>query len=248
MTVWALSDPHLSFSVPDKNMEFFGEVWTGYTDKIKSHWEAVIGPDDLVLVPGDISWAMKFEDALIDLEWIHALPGTKLICKGNHDYWWGSVSKMTKTMPPSIHIIHNNVFTWKDISIGGARLWDTAEFNFNDYIVFRENVRAKNKGPKDPKEVEKIFARELGRLELSLQQLDQKAKTRIAITHYPPVSADLQDSRASAILEKYNVDICVFGHLHTVRKEAEMFGEKNGIRYIFASCDHLDYKPVKVLP
>jgi uncharacterized protein len=249
MVVWALADLHLALGVPEKNMDFFGPPWVGYISKIQKHWLELIQPDDLILIPGDISWAKMPEDAKIDLDWIDKLPGTKVMIKGNHDYWWTSLSKLEKILPPSIHLIQNNSFQWKDISIGGSRLWDTNEYNFENYIEYVANPRAKpaNQEELDPQEIEKIFTRELGRLEHSLKSLSKTAVKRIVMTHYPPIDAELHPSRASAILEKYKVDICVFGHLHNFKKDIPAFGNKNGIQYILTAGDYLDFCPVKLL-
>jgi uncharacterized protein len=244
MHIWAIGDLHLSFGVKDKSMDYFGPQWAGHAEKIASHWKSVVNQDDLVLIPGDISWAMKVEDAALDLEWIHQLPGTKVLLKGNHDYWWGSLKKIVPHLPPSIHLIQNNAFHWKGTTIGGARLWDTPEYSFGQFVDFKENPRAK----KDPEEAiqsdltEKIFVRELQRLSLSLKQLKPDAKLRIAMTHYPPISHDLQPSRASKILEDHHIDICVFGHLHNLKSGYNLFGEKNGVKYILSACDYLRFQ------
>lgn len=249
MTIWALSDPHLAFGVPSKTMEAFGPNWERYAERIAENWRKTISSEDLVLIPGDISWASDLDEAAVDLKWIDALPGTKLIIRGNHDYWWSSPAKMKKIMPPSIHFIQNNSFTWNDVAIGGSRLWDTPEYGFNAFIEFQENPRARQKPPEVSKEEEeeKIFLRELERLKLSLETLDKKAKVRIAMTHYPPIGADLVPSRASKILESYGIDICVFGHLHNVRKGTLPFGVAGEINYLFTSCDYLDFMPLKVV-
>lgn len=246
MTVWALSDPHLAFGVPSKTMEAFGSLWKNYVIRIEAAWKERITPEDLVLLPGDISWAMDLKDALVDLEWIHRLPGTKVILKGNHDYWWPSSSKLAKALPPSILFVHNNALLWKEIAIGGTRLWDTNEYDFNEIIHFQKNPLEKKSSPPTVKETEKIFERELERLRLSLRQLDPKAKKRIALTHYPPIGCDLKPSRASAILEEFKIQVCVFGHLHNIKKEAPLFGEVRGVRYLFTSCDYLDFIPLRV--
>lgn len=247
--IWAIADLHLSFGVPGKEMDVFGPQWAGYTDKVVKNWNSLITPDDLVLIPGDISWAMHPEEAKPDLDWIAALPGTKVILRGNHDYWWTSLSKIEKVLPPSIHLIQNNAYNWHGFSIGGARLWDTSEYSFNNYIDYQQNPRAKplTERDKDPMEAERIFQRELGRLELSLKCLAKDAHTRIAMTHYPPIGADLKDSRASKLLEKYNVKACVFGHLHNVKQGLPMFGTKNGIQYSLTSCDYLNFIPIQVI-
>lgn len=251
MTIWALSDPHLAFGVPSKTMEVFGPAWQEYAERIEKNWKKLVSEEDLMLIPGDISWALSLEDALVDLKWIDALPGTKVILKGNHDYWWPSSAKLAKILPPSIHFIHNNVFNWKGVTIGGSRLWDTAEYQFGSFIDFQENPLVKKKEMGDAieekREEERIFLRELERLKLSLKQLDRAASIRIALTHYPPIGADLKPSRASLILEEFKIDYCVFGHLHNVKKDALPFGKARGVNYLFTSCDCLDFVPIKVL-
>ncbi len=246
MNIWALSDPHLSFGVPNKSMEAFGPLWAGYTQKIEKNWRELISPEDLVLIPGDISWGMRLEEALVDLRWIDALPGTKVMVKGNHDYWWSSKSKLAKILPPSIHVIQHDVFNWHDVTIGGSRLWDSEEYRFNHLIHFQENPSAKKDPEPSKDEDRKIFERELERLKLSLNQLNPQARLRIALTHYPPIGSDLAPSRASAILEEYGIHLCVFGHLHSLKKTTPLFGEIRGVRYILASCDYLDFVPIKV--
>lgn len=244
MKVWAIADLHLSFGAPEKNMDVFGPEWVNYAEKLKIHWEERVEKADLVLIPGDISWAMTLEKALIDLEWIDHLPGTKVLIKGNHDYWWSSLSKVKKALPPTIHVIQNNAIQWNGISIGGARLWDSDEYNFDPFIEYRELAVSPSQEPKPDQQ--KIFQRELQRLEFSLKELDQKAQSRIVMTHYPPISADLHTSKASALLEKYRVDICVFGHLHSVKKEAKLFGKARGISYFLTSCDYLNFSPLEI--
>lgn len=248
MSVYAIADLHLAFGVPEKSMEFFGPVWKEYTQRIESSWKDQIKADDLVLIAGDISWAKDIEDAAKDLEWIHSLPGTKVLLRGNHDYWWNSLSKVQKILPPSMHLIQNNVFNWGDLSIGGSRLWDTQEYSFGSYIHYIDNPRAKKMiEPEDPAEQEKIFERELQRLEISLSGLKKSARHKLAMTHYPPIGAELNASRAADILEKHGVDICVFGHLHNVKKDALPFGKRNGVNYILTAADYIDFKPVKIL-
>lgn len=139
MAVWAIGDLHLSFGTPEKKMDVFGPHWIDHPKKIEAHWREKITKDDLVLIPGDISWSKSIAGAMPDLEWIHSLPGTKVMIRGNHDYWWSSLKRLREIMPPSIHLIQNDTFTWNNIIIGGARLWDTPEYNFNSYIPYFEN-------------------------------------------------------------------------------------------------------------
>ena len=175
-----------------------------------------------------------------------------MMIKGNHDYWWGSLKKISEVLPPSIHLIQNNAFHWKDVAIGGARLWDTPEYSFSPFIEFRENPRAA-KPAQDAEEVvqeemeAKIFNRELERLKMSLAALDPKAKVRIAMTHYPPIGADLGPSRAAQILEQNRIDVCVFGHLHNIKPGVSLFGERNGVRYVLASSDYIRFQPIAIL-
>lgn len=248
--IWAIGDLHLSFGVQNKSMDIFGPAWEAHAKKIAAHWKSLIQPEDLVLIPGDISWAMKLEDAVPDLQWVHELPGTKVLLKGNHDYWWGSLKKITEVLPPSLHLIQNNAFHWKEVTVGGTRLWDTPEYHFHPYIDYRENP--KEKKVKEVEELvqqeleEKIFNRELDRLKMSLSQLNPEASVRIAMTHYPPIGADLGPSRAAQILEQFQVQTCVFGHLHNLKPHLSLFGERKGVRYVLSSADFIDFRPIEI--
>jgi predicted phosphohydrolase len=245
--VWAIADLHLSFGIPEKHMKAFGPEWENYTDKIETVWRQQISENDLILIAGDISWAMHIEQAQPDLAWIGQLPGTKLLLKGNHDYWWGSLSKIKSILPPSCQLIQNNSVTWKNVSVAGSRLWDTFEFSFNAYIDYKDNPRVKNLTWTDnSEEQERIFQRELGRLESSLKTMNPRSEIKIAMTHYPPISGDLKDSRVSTLLEKYRVNICVFGHLHNVKPDASLFGTHHGIHYYLTACDYLNFKPLLI--
>ncbi len=246
MSIWAIADLHLSFGVPNKAMDVFGEAWINHPEKIKMHWEQTISPDDLVLLAGDLSWGIHPHEAKADLEWLDSLPGTKVLVRGNHDYWWTSLSKVEKILPPSIHIIQNSVFRWNGVAIGGARLWDTPEYSFGSAIEYKENLRENVLIKKeDAKEAEKIFQRELIRLEMSLKCF-RDDPVKIAMTHYPPIGAELRESRVSNLLEKYGVSLCVFGHLHNVKPNELPFGIRNGVRYVLTACDYLQFTPIKV--
>jgi uncharacterized protein len=246
-SVWAIADLHLSFGTPNKKMDIFGKNWIDWTQKIENNWQALIRPEDLILIAGDISWAMHLDQLEPDLAWIDKLPGTKVMIRGNHDYWWKSRTKIEQILPPSIHLIQNDTFNWKDLTIGGARLWDTPEFQFGDFIPKTDKDSILYPTPEEELEKEeKIFIRELGRLEMSLQKLNPQAARRIVMTHYPPIGADLTPSRASALLERYHANICVFGHLHGLNPAVSLFGEKSGVRYCLTACDYLDFKPLKI--
>jgi uncharacterized protein len=249
MKIWAISDLHLSFGVQNKSMDIFGPAWKEHAKKIEESWTSLVAKDDLVLIPGDISWGLRLEEAILDLRWIDRLPGTKLLLKGNHDYWWGSLKKLSAILPPSLHVIQNNSFRWKNTAVGGARLWDTPEYGFNEYIDFQPPVKATmiDKEAETQEDLsEKIFERELQRLEMSLSSLPSDVKIRIAMTHYPPIGADLKPSKASEILEKHRIDVCVFGHLHNVKANLSLFGTKNSVRYVLASSDYLRFQPILI--
>jgi predicted phosphohydrolase len=238
MNIWAIADLHLCFGVPEKTMEIFGPQWHDYAGKIERAWRSQIKAEDLILIAGDISWAKTLDEALIDLKWIDALPGLKVMIRGNHDYWWGSLSKVRQSLPPSIHVIQNDAFNYQNISIGGARLWDTSEYHFG----FREPLNEE-----ELKQQEKIFHREVERLELSLKCLKKEASLRIAMTHYPPIGGDLKPSKVSTLLEKYGVSHCVFGHLHNMAPNIPLFGQMGPISYHLTSCDYLNFMPLKIV-
>ncbi len=143
MRIWALSDLHLSFGVPNKTMDPFGPDWKDHAAKIKTSWDGQVSPEDLVLIPGDISWAMRLAEAMPDLQWIHERPGTKVIIKGNHDYWWGSLKKVREALPRSIHAIQNDAICFGDIAIGGAKLTDSPEYTFDQIIECKPNPKAR---------------------------------------------------------------------------------------------------------
>lgn len=249
MAVWAIADLHLSFGVPNKQMDVFGEKWRNHPQKIEDHWRAKITDDDLVLLAGDISWGMTLDEAMPDLEWIGRLPGTKVMIRGNHDFWWSSINKLRKALPSSIHAVQHDAFLWENVAIGGARMWDSWEYNFNGYVEMIETDRVKplTETDLDTGRAEKIYTREFQRLQTSLEQLSPKAVKRIVMTHYPPLSATLEESRISKLLEKYQVDVCVFGHVHNMTHAKDpIFGEKNGVRYILTAADYINFDPVRI--
>lgn len=246
-TVWAIADLHLSFGTPNKEMDVFGPRWANHAQRVKEHWTQLVRPEDLVLIAGDISWGMTPEQALPDLEWIHNLPGTKVMIKGNHDYWWSSLNKVEKILPPSIHLIQNNSFVWNGIGIAGTRLWDTPDISYDGFIEMTENPRAKQLTEVSLNdETVKVFTRELGRLENSLKSIPKSCEKKLVMTHYPPVGPHLEPSAACAVLEKYHVDMCVFGHIHNFVHNVPVFGELNGVKYVFTACDYLNCTPVEL--
>ncbi len=221
MKIYAISDLHLSIN-SNKPMNIFGPVWEGYLEKIDQDWLAKVSEEDIVLIPGDISWAMRLDEAIADLQYIGKWPGKKVILRGNHDYWWSSISNVRAVLPQNMYAVQNDVVRIDNVLICGSRGWTVPE--------------EQHKTPED----EKIFYREALRLELSLQAMQrvkQEGDTVIVMMHYPPFNAKLEDSIYTQLLEKYGVTKVVYGHLHAYDKKQQHILEKNGITYYLTSCD-----------
>jgi len=225
-------------------MDPFGPVWKNHPHPLEKWWREHIGPDDLVLIPGDISWGKKLEEAFPDLQWIDSLPGQKVLLAGNHDYWWASLKKLKDLPFKSLHYLQNNALRFGDIVIGGTRLWDTQEYRFtNEKVAVVEGVHFTDK-KLDLEEQERIFVRELGRLKESLKQMGEGKK--IVLTHYPPIGKDLQPSRASELIAASGAHVCLFGHLHHFPPGSLPFGKANGVDYKLVSFDYLNGTPIQI--
>ena len=186
-----------------------------------------MGEGDLVLIPGDISWGLRLEEAAADLDFIHKLKGTKILLRGNHDYWWTGYSKIQAILPPSIRAVQNNALTWGDAIIGGTRGWNTpASSDFSE--------------SKD----RKIFEREKLRLSLSLQAMDaREGRLRVFMLHYPPFNEKGAPTDFAALLSGHGVDHCVYGHLHGRSCLGGFEGDYEGTQYTLVSADHLRFVP-----
>ena len=227
MKVFAIADLHLSFGT-DKPMDIFGAHWEGHPERIRQAWAGCVSDDDLVLIPGDISWALKIEDAREDFAFIDALPGKKVIIKGNHDYWWASLSKVRESVPPSVVPLQNSSAVFDGIGVAGSRLW------------LDPDLKLESTTPEDVK----IWERELDRLALSLKTLPAGLKTRIVMTHFPPISLDGRPGRAVGLARDAGCDIWVFGHMHLGTLDYGGFNRTiDGIRFEFVSADYLDFRP-----
>lgn len=237
--IYAIADLHLSFGVPDKSMALFGALWENHPERLREAWCATVQPEDIVLLAGDISWAMTLEEARKDLEWIAALPGTKVMIRGNHDYWWPSLKKLQSVLPPGLLAIHHNALRIKDFAICGTRFWDSPEYGF-------ATLSGHKPEPLTPQDLT-IYQRELGRLETSLKALDQSAPCKLLMTHYPPIGFDLAPSAASALCETYGVTHVVFGHLHALPGNQPYFGEARGVHYHLTAADALLFKPLLIV-
>lgn len=232
MALYAISDLHLPIGV-NKPMDIFGSKWANYVGRLEKNWQNIVTGEDVVIIPGDISWAMYLDESIPDFSFIHSLPGKKIISKGNHDYWWTTMSKMNTFLAEhdfsSITFMQNNAFMYKNTAICGTRGWS--------YIGLGEAA------PDD----RKIYEREIGRLKLSLNEAKKyKPEKTIVFFHYPPILSDWRDTGFSAVLEEYGVDICAYGHLHNAKRENVAEGEHNGIKYMLVSCDYRDFIPVKL--
>ena len=224
MKVYAISDLHLSNAV-NKPMEIFGAKWENYLEKIEKEINLKMSNDDILLLCGDLSWALKLTDAICDIEYISKFKGKKVIIKGNHDYWWQSISKVRETLPESVFAIQNDVLKFGDIIICGTRGWTCPE-----------------NGTLSPDD-QKIYLREGERLKLSLEKMRQIRQVNdkvICIMHFPPFNAKRQSSIFTEILSEYKVDAVVYGHLHGKDCRADLKIKLNDTIYYLTSCDLTD--------
>lgn len=227
MSVFTISDLHLSIGEPDKTMEIF-RGWENYIERIEKNWNAVVGNDDTVVVSGDVSWAMKIKDLAPDFSFLDRLKGEKLIVKGNHDLWWDTASKferfVTEKSFSTLKLLHNNFFERCGVALCGTRGW-----------FFEE-------GSGD----EKILKREVGRLERSLGLAAQSGLEILVFLHYPPIFSDIECTVITDLLKKYNVKRCFYGHIHGSGLHHAFTGERDGIYYRLVAADSNDFTPVLV--
>lgn len=230
MKVFAISDLHLSINNP-KPMDIFGEVWDNYLAHIEQSWRENVQNDDVVLIAGDISWAMKLDEVVPDIKYLSGLGGTKIFIKGNHDYWWSSVSALRAILPPGMYALQNDAVKIENAVFCGSRGWI----------------------PRDECETDadrKIYDRELIRMRLSLEsagRLKGEGDKLIALIHYPPFGCRLDDSPMTRLFEEYGVDSVVYGHLHGKSVRAVDRVNKNGVEYFLTSCDLIGNKLVRIL-
>lgn len=228
MALYAIGDLHLSLGAA-KPMDVFGGNWVGYMDKLKEGL-SVIGPDDTTVLLGDLSWALSLEQSAPDFAWINEIPGRKIILKGNHDYWWTTAAKFYRFCAENgfenQFILNNNHYEYEGWAICGTRGW------------FFEEERS---GEHD----EKVFKRELLRLEASLKSAGNLPK--IVFLHYPPRYKGYQCDEILALLQKYEVRRCFYGHLHGPSHKLAMEGLWDGVEFRLVSADFLDFQPFTVI-
>ena len=237
MKIYAIGDLHLSLKnkfepgrwdeiKEYKPMDRFGDHWEQHTKKIYQNWQQQIRRGDVVLVPGDLSWAQKLEETDNDFDFISQLPGTKILVKGNHDYWWQSISQLRSKLPDDTYALQYDSMGVNGVSIAGTRGWvcpNQDQFSEHD---------------------QKIFRREAMRLKRSLESIENREKKLIVMFHYMPTNEKHETNQFIEILQEYEVDICLYGHLHGQKShEIRLPQTKWGIEFKLVSADFLDFEP-----
>lgn len=229
MSLFAIADLHLSLSV-NKPMDIFGDRWSNHVEKLTKNWNETVSEDDVVVIPGDISWAINFDEAKADFDYINKLNGTKIISKGNHDYWWSTLSKLNAFLAENnfdtIKFLHNNHYQYENYGICGTRGW------INETSV-----------PADAK----VLAREAQRLEVSIKSALNENLEPIVFLHYPPVFGNESNYDILDVMYKYNVKECYYGHLHGNAHKYAICGEREGINFNLIAADFVQFCPKKVL-
>lgn len=230
MAIYTIADLHLSFNT-NKPMDIFGQNWQNYEEKIKQNWLENVTEDDIVILPGDFSWAMYLDETEKDFKFINDLPGKKILLKGNHDYWWSTVTSMRKYLKEkefsNIDFLYNNSYEYENKIIVGTRGWTISEE--------QEDIR--------------LTKREVDRLELSIKDAIEKYgenKEIIAFMHYPPVTKNYMNTDYIKLMKRYNIKKCFYGHLHASSIQDAIEGIVDGIQFKLVSADGLDFKLLKV--
>lgn len=230
MRVFAIADLHLAYVIP-KPMTVFGPQWAGHPEAIYERWQGAVRPGDLVLLPGDLSWAMRLPDAMTDLAGIAELPGTKVLLRGNHDYWWPTPSKLRAALPPGMLAVHNDAVRVENVVVCGTRGWNTP-----GYVPLGD-------------EDERLLSREAQRLSLSVaaaERLRQPGDHFLMMLHYPPASAPYPPNPLTEVIEAARPDLIVYGHLHGVPVEKSM-RHVSGIPAHLVAADGLKFTPKLLL-
>jgi len=243
LNIYAIGDLHLPGS-RDKSMDVFGERWRDHARRVAEDWDARVKERDWVLLPGDLSWAMRLDEAREDLRWIGARPGRKALMRGNHDYWWQSLRKVREALAPGCEALQNDTLSLGGGAVvAGSRMWAPPGLSFAGAMELPAgSAEAGGDREANAEADAKIFRRELGRLEMSLKALPAGSRLRIAMLHFPPLDLRFEASEVTALLERYGVTECVFAHLHNVKPEARFEGVLNGVHYQLVSSDYLGFR------
>ena len=229
--LFAIADLHLAMdpSISDKSMDMFGGSWVNHANRLREIWLRLVDSDDVVFIPGDISWALRLDEAKADLAWIDALPGRKVLLRGNHDLWWTSMKKM-RGLFPTVDFIQNDCLEFEDFVLCGSRGWLCPEdINFSEA------------------EDRKIYERELLRLAMSLKCAKKTGKEIIAATHYPPIVSGEKTSGFMELYKEYEVETAVFGHLHGDKAfSSAPEGTIDGVNLRLVSLDRLSAAPLLI--
>ena len=230
MAIYVIADLHLSFS-QDKPMSIFGENWEGHSKKIKTNWISKVKPEDTVVLPGDFSWAMYLKDTYKDFQYLDSLPGKKLLLKGNHDYWWTTVTNMRNFLEENkfknIDFIYNNSYLVENKILTGTRGWNLLDTENSSKMIKRESIR----------------------LQLAIEDGIKKYgddKEIIVFMHYPPISNTNKKSEFLKILKQYDIKRCYYGHLHGKSHQDAVEGIVDGIEFKLISADYLNFDVIKV--
>lgn len=226
--LFAIADLHLCASVETKSMDVFGSRWERYMERLADNWIATVVAKDLVLIPGDISWALRLDEAAADLAYLAALPGQKVLLRGNHDFWWSSYAQVKAALPADCFAIQNNVLRFGNLCVAGSRGWLSP--GMSGYTA----------------EDEKIFLREQGRLRLSLDALPKEDTQNIVMLHYPPFGGGQAPNAFAEIISQYSVQTVVYGHLHGAAHKNAFSGQYANTQYLFVASDALDFMPKKI--
>ncbi len=227
MSLFALGDPHLALGM-DKPMDIF-PGWENHKERMEANWKKLVKPEDTVMLPGDISWAMNLPEAKPDFAFLNSLPGTKLISKGNHDFWWTTVTKMNAFFAENgfstLHIVHNNAYTVGDVAVCATRGWF-----FDD----------------DTPHSDKVIAREVGRLKTGIAAAEATGKEPLCFLHYPPLNGKEECKPIMDVLRESGIRRVYYGHLHGNAIPHAFQGQKDGIRFQLVSADALGFCPLLV--
>ena len=226
MALFTLADLHLSLS-SDKAMDIF-PGWKDYVARIEHNWCATVGAEDTVVIPGDLSWEMKLDNAVAEFAFLDALPGKKLIFKGNHDLWWASMTKMNAFRTAhgftTLRFLHNDAARVGEQTVCGTRGWLIEESGTDSKLIHREAMR----------------------LEASLKAGAALGGEPVVFLHYPPITRDFRCEELIAVLQQYGVKRVYYGHIHGTSAVAAFQGEADGITYTLVSADRVNFTPVRV--